>query len=148
MKVAIVGTSVNMTENEERDTRQLIALFLQKRYNPSDDIIISGGAKGVDTLALEIAEGLGFKTQVYKPEKEQWKYYKKRNLQIAKDCDELSCFSVPVHKTKCYHHDEPMEHEKTAGCWTACKVFELDKPCQLVVVPNRNSQILTRSNTK
>lgn len=135
LKVAIVGTSIDLTENEERDIRQFIAMVL-KRYD-SDTIIISGGAKGVDTIGLEIAKGLGFKTQVYKPEKEEWKYYKKRNLQIANDCDELHCFSVPVHKTKCYHHDEPQEHEKTAGCWTGSKVMQMDKPCQLVVIPSR-----------
>ncbi|MGI0022802.1 MAG: hypothetical protein ACRD9Q_08085 [Nitrososphaeraceae archaeon] len=136
MNVAIVGTSISLTENEERDLRQFIALVL-KRYDIKNDIIISGGSKGVDSMGIEIAKGLGFKTQIYKPEKEEWYYYKKRNLQIAKDCNELHCFSVPVHKTKCYHHDEPQEHEKTAGCWTGSKAQELDKPCQLVVVPQR-----------
>jgi len=141
--VAIVGTSVNFTENEERDVPQFIAMILSK-YQTSDTIIISGDAKGVDSIALEVAKGLGFKTDLYKTEINEWMPshgkigYKKRNLQIANDCDELHCISVPVHKTKCYHHDEPQEHEKTAGCWTACKVFEMDKPCQLLVVPNRN----------
>lgn len=136
MKVAIVGTSIDLTENEERDIRQFVAIVL-KRYDVKNDIIISGGAKGVDSIGIEIAKGLGFETQVYKPDKEEWYYYKKRNLQIAKDCDELHCFSVPVHKRKCYHHDEPQEHEKTAGCWTRSKVQELDKPCQLVVTLQR-----------
>lgn len=136
MKIAIVGTTVNLTENEERDMRQYIALVL-KRYSTSDTLIISGGAKGVDTIGIEIAKGLGFETKVYYPNNIGWKYYEKRNLEIANDCDELHCFSVPVHKTKCYHHDELMEHEKTAGCWTARKAFEMDKPCQLLVTPNR-----------
>jgi len=133
MKVAIVGTSIDMTENEERSIRQLIDVVLQNRYSKFTDTIISGGAKGVDTIAIEIANGLGFKTKVYKPEKEEWKYYKKRNLLIAQECDEFHCFSVPVHKKKCYHHNEPEEHEKTAGCWTGIQVQALDKPCQLVV---------------
>src|SRR6185437_6011565 len=102
-KIAFVGTSVNMTDNEERDIRQFVGLILNSRYT-GKEIIISGGAKGVDTIALEVAKSLGYETQVYKPDSETWQSYKKRNLQIAKDCDELHCFSVPVHKTKCYHH--------------------------------------------
>ncbi len=131
MKVAIVGTTANLTDNGERDMRQHITLVL-KRY-PMDTIIISGGAKGVDTTALEVAKGLGFQIQEYKPEKEEWKYYKKRNLQIANDCDELYCFSVSVRKTKCYHHTTPQKHEKTAGCWTANKAMQMGKPCILIV---------------
>jgi hypothetical protein len=135
MKIAIVGTTANLSENEEKDMKQYISLVL-KKYS-LDTIIISGGAKGVDTLALEIAKTLGFKTQVYNPQKQKWQYYKKRNLEIASDCDELHCFAVPVRKTKCYHHDTPQKHEKTAGCWTGSKVMQMDKPCQLVVVPSR-----------
>ena len=136
MKIAIVGTSINLTENEERDMRQYIALIL-KKYDITQNVIISGGAKGVDKLSLEIAKGLGFKTETYTPEKEEWEYYKKRNLKIASDCDELYCFSVPVHKKKCYHHDKPMDHEKTAGCWTASRSREMNKPCKLIVISNR-----------
>jgi len=127
-----VGTTINLTENEERNMRQQIALIL-KRYS-LDTIIISGGAKGVDTIAIEVAKEMGFQTETYKPEKEKWKYYKKRNLQIANDCHELHCFSVTVHKKKCYHHNPPQDHEKTAGCWTANKVMQMNKPCNLVVV--------------
>ena len=115
MKVAIVGTTAKLTEKEEQVMRQEITIIL-KKY-PLDAIIISGGAKGVDALSLEIAKKLGFKTQEYSPEKNEWKYYKKRNLQIANDCDELYCFSVSVRKTKCYHHNPIQNHEKTAGCW-------------------------------
>ncbi len=132
MKVAIVGTTANLTENEEQVMRQEITIVL-KKY-PTDTIIISGGAKGVDTIALEIAKGIGFKTLEYKPEKQQWEFYKKRNLQIANDCDELYCFSVSVRKTKCYHHDPPQNHEKTAGCWTLEKASQMIKPCTLIVL--------------
>jgi len=136
MKVAIVGTSINLTENEERDIQQLIALIL-KRY--SDDItVISGGAKGVDSIAIEVAKGLRLKTKIYKPEKQEKEYYFKRNLQIAKECDELHCITVPVHDKECYHHEKPQRHQKTAGCWTKNKAEELGKPCQLVVTLSRS----------
>lgn len=134
MKVAMVGTTAILTENEEQVMRQEIELVL-KKY-PTNTIIISGGAKGVDALAIEIAEDMGFQTQTeqYKPEKEEWKYYKKRNLQLANDCDELYCFSVSVRKVKCYHHNPPQKHEKTAGCWTLDKAKQMNKTCVLVVL--------------
>ena len=132
MKVAIVGTTVNLNEDELRVMKQEITIVL-KKY-PIDTIIISGGAKGVDTISLEIAKEIGFKTIPYKPEKENWEYYKKRNLQIAKECDELYCFSVGVRKVKCYHHDSLQNHEKTAGCWTLEKAALLIKPCTLIIL--------------
>ena len=138
MKIAIVGTTIPLTENEERDMRQYISLVL-KKYDTNKDVIISGGAKGVDTMCIEIAKGLGFQTIVYPPEGEEWKFYKKRNLEIAQNCDELYCFSVPVHGTKCYHHNTPQDHEKTAGCWTASKALEWGKICQLMILPSREN---------
>jgi len=137
MNVAIVGTSINLTENEERDIRQFISIILKSRYSSDHTTVISGGAKGVDSLAIEVAQGLGFKTKIYHPKKQQWEYFKRRNLQIAKDCDELHCISVPVHNNECYHHEEPEPHEKTAGCWTLNKAKELDKSTQLIVTLQR-----------
>ena len=49
MKIVMVGTTVNLSENEERDMRQYIAIVL-KRYDAENDTIISGGAKGVGFL--------------------------------------------------------------------------------------------------
>lgn len=132
MKVAIVGTTANLSENELQVMKQEITIVL-KKY-PLDTIIISGGAKGVDTMALEVAKEMNFKTQEYKPEKENWEFYKKRNLQIANDCDELYCFSVGVRKVKCYHHNSPQNHEKTAGCYTLEQAAQLIKPCTLIIL--------------
>ena len=56
MKIALAGTT-NLSDNPERDMRQSISLVL-KRYSIDDDIIISGGAKGVDSIAVEIAKDL------------------------------------------------------------------------------------------
>jgi len=80
MKVAIVGTSHNMSENEERDVRQTIALLL-KDYTPIETTIISGNAKGVDTIAQEIALLSGFAVKPLIPMGFAWEAYKIRNLQ-------------------------------------------------------------------
>jgi len=61
-----------------------------------------------------------------------------RNLEIANECDKLFCISIPVHDKKCYHHNPSQDHEKTAGCWTLRKASELNKPCRLLVTPNRS----------
>jgi len=54
MKVAIVGTSHSMNDNEVSDVRQLCFMIL-KDFDPTQTTIITGGAKGVDTTAQEIA---------------------------------------------------------------------------------------------
>jgi hypothetical protein len=136
MKVAIVGTSHNMTENEERDVRQLCCMIL-KDFDPMKTTIITGGAKGVDSTAQEIALGLMYAVKPIFPIGFGTKANLARNLEIAKECDKLFCISIPFHEKKCYHHKPPQDHEKTAGCWTMNKALELNKPCRLLVTPNR-----------
>src|SRR5690348_1398344 len=135
MKVAFVGTSVKLTDNEDRDIRQFVSLILKDF--PLDTIIISGGAKGVDSISLEIAKSLGYTTVVYEPINKTWTSFKERNLIIAQECDQLFCLSVPVHKTRCYHHFVPQNHEKTAGCWTMKQAEKLGKQTRLLVMPSR-----------
>ncbi len=143
MKIAIVGTSHTLTKNEEQDIEQYITHIISK-YGIGDEII-SGGAKGVDTLGLEVAKGLGFKTEVYEPEVNEWTPpngkigYKKRNLKIAKTCDELYCITIPKRKgePECYHHDPPQDHTKTAGCWTLKEALKLGKTTHLMVITAR-----------
>lgn len=139
MKIAIVGTSTNLTENEERDVQQMI-IFILKKYNPDTDTIISGGARGVDTIAEEIAKEMRFTTLTYKPITENWEGFKKRNLEIANTCDVIYSISIPTHKTKCYHHKKDsgiLEHEKTAACWTLEKARLQNKECLVLVTPQR-----------
>ncbi len=146
LKIAIVGTSHAMTENEERDVQQFVAMIL-KDFSPKTNMIISGGAKGVDSIAIEVARSMGFPTVTYHPENQEWepkhgKGYKERNMQIAIDCNQLFCISIPTHEIECYHHKKGWsmsipDHEKTAGCWTMKHAIELDKQCRLLVTPSR-----------
>lgn len=137
MNVAIVGTSINLTENEERDVRQYIAMMLKSNYLTDDIQVLSGGAKGVDSIAVEVARGLFMKTKVFPPKKNEKFYYFQRNEKIAKECDELYCITIPTRRVKCYHHDPPQDHEKTAGCWTMNKALKLKKQCKLIVIEPR-----------
>lgn len=133
MKVAIVGTSHAMTENEERDVRKEIELIL-KDFNPFKTTIISGGAKGVDSIAQAIGLINHFAIKPILPMGFGTKANLARNVEIAEECDKLFCISIPVHDKKCYHHDPPQDHEKTAGCYTLKICKELKKPTQLIVV--------------
>ena len=131
MKIAIVGTSQNLTENEERDAYQLCATILK---DDSAGTLISGGAKGIDSIAEEVAKGLGLYVEIYKPKTYDWYGYSDRNLIIAQECDKLFCITTNVHDEKCYHHDKSQDHQRTGGCWTLREAARINKPCRLFVI--------------
>ena len=132
MKLAIVGAS-QVNPNLVIKMRNVIETILNQFDNPT---VISGGAKGVDTIAVDVAKHLGLKVKEYKPKAESWEWYKKRNQKIADDCDQLYCFATELKQSKCYHHDnqKSMNHEKTAGCYTLNIVKGLDKPTALIII--------------
>lgn len=132
MKIAIVGSS-KITDKEDPHVRQICTEILAHYMSPNN-LIISGGAKGVDTIALEIANKMGFRIKEYLPNGRSWDFFKKRNMNIVNDCDRLYCITTPVHFIKCFHHSKPQDHEKTAGCWTMKKAKELGKFTKLFVV--------------
>ncbi len=133
MQVAIVGCS-HLNQNNEMDVKKSILIILKKYSN--DTIIISGGAKGVDSIASDLAKELGFQIKIYKPEKEEWNYYRQRNLKIAENCDELYCITIKAlsKKSWCYHHKPKQDHQKTAGCHTANSCKQMKKPTHLIIV--------------
>ena len=133
MKIAIVGSS-HLSENEERDVRQFCAGII-KTFS-SDVVIISGGAEGVDKIAIEVAENLEYETQVYPPKEKKWDPptkdgYKARNMKIAQDCDILYCFPTKLKTTPCYHC-KVLDHEVTGGCWAMKYAKSLGKKTHLV----------------
>ena len=134
MRIAIVGAS-KPTFNEERDAQQFCGLMMNQWIKEFDNLeIVSGGAKGIDTVAVDTARGLGIKCKVFVPEVPNWEGYKARNLKIAEYCDQIYCLPASLKKTKCYHCNEP--HERSGGCWTAKKVKEMGKLSR-VIPPTR-----------
>lgn len=86
MKIAIVG-SRNFTNYEF--AKRFLLEFIQQ-----EDVIISGGAKGADTIAEQFADELGNEKIIYKPD---WDKYGKsagmiRNGKIVEDCDYVIAF--------------------------------------------------------
>jgi len=130
-KIAIVGTSQLKTRQEDQIRDLIMELF-----NTINDefMVISGGAKGIDTIAMKTAKHCGIETMIFNPKKQTWYYFKKRNLKMAEECDELYCISVPTITEPCYHHDKPQDHQKTAGCWTLNEALKMGKKCRLYII--------------
>ena len=130
--IGIVGSSKPAKAFE--NYRPVIDKILSK-YEPLTTVIASGGAKGVDTFAVNRAKEKGFKTIEFKPTQYNWEGFKKRNLELADKCSKIYCIVEPVKDTKCYHcsnNNLDNDHQKTAGCWTAtkCKNYEIIR-CKL-----------------
>lgn len=85
MKLAVVGGR-NFDDYE----------YLERELDKLDDIemIVSGGAKGADTLAERYAHEHGIKIKIFPPEWEIWgkQACNKRNHQIVDECDQLIAF--------------------------------------------------------
>lgn len=133
MKIAIVGTS-KLLYPEENERVKINIDHIINSYPREDTIIISGGAWGIDTMAIHRSHQLSYNTQVFYPLENTWPEYRKRNIQIAEQCDELYCITIPIRKQPCYHHETWKPHEKTAGCWTMNEAMKLGKKTWLIVV--------------
>jgi len=137
MRMAVVGAS-RLTEHEERDIRQHLAFIFKQLMDEYEDLtIISGGAKGVDSIAEELAKQMGIPTTIFRPEVEEWDPtsgmigYKSRNLQIVNECDELYCFPCAIRDTPCYHC-KTGKHQVSGACWTMHRAMTAGKPIHLI----------------
>ena len=113
MKLAIVGSlSKHFSPDEELLVRGTIRLFLEQLRPQA---IVSGGADGVDTWAEEEARRLGIEPIIFRPAGVGWKYYKPRNLLIAKEGTHFLRFWS--------------EHSRTYGSgWTVDRARLMGKP--------------------
>lgn len=88
MLLAVVG-STNVTD----DQLDLAAKIMRGFYMERPRMVISGGAVGIDTLAVTVAEFYDIPTKLFLPENNRWEPngFKVRNLKIATDCSHLLC---------------------------------------------------------
>lgn len=102
MKLAIVGS------------REIIALDLAP-YIPKDcELIVSGGARGVDTLAEQYAIRHGIKTLIIRPEYEKYGRSApiRRNDTIVDSADMVLAFWDGKSRGTMYTIDYAKQHDK------------------------------------
>jgi hypothetical protein len=90
MKLGIVGS------RQFNDYEFVKSKILENFDIGSIDTIVSGGARGVDTLGERFANEYGFKKEIFKPD---WNSYGKgaaliRNQEIVNQADELIAFPI------------------------------------------------------
>ena len=99
MILAIVGSS---KVHDIPAVERLVWGVLQ-RHAPS--VVVSGGADGVDTIAVKVAEENNIPTVVLRPQLALWDSkngaicYKQRNIMIAMCCDQLVRIASRLSKT-------------------------------------------------
>lgn len=90
MKLAIVG-SVDLTGEQRDEACWLIDCVLRAT---APDLVISGGADGIDSAAIDVADCLGMSWLVIPPDVKKWdppgqRGFKARNIEIAEECNML-----------------------------------------------------------
>ena len=111
-RLAIVG-SVSLAGNQ--DAYKIIEEVLD-RYAP--ELVISGGAKGIDSMAAERARAWGIEVWEFLPAFPRWEDgYKPRNLEIARECDAL--VRIAARGSRTY-----------GSGWTRDRAAEMGKPTE------------------
>lgn len=123
VKVAIVG-SKDVPDSLELEVYDA-AFSRLKALSPA--LFISGGAKGVDSIAAQAAAVLEIEPLIFKPSIFKWAGpggFEERNRQIAETCDHLIRIVVIVPGT-----------ERTYGSgWTRDLAVELGKTVEEIII--------------
>lgn len=148
MKIGIVGHgSDKFTERSKNEAKQLIKNILifdsvtpMSLITKREDVILVSGHSpvgGIDIYAEEIAKELGIPMDLKIPRQDTWtaEYgYKERNLDIARDSDEVHVILVDKYpkdysgmKFKLCYHCKTSDHVKSGGCWTGHRAEKLGK---------------------
>lgn len=113
MILAVVGSTKFIHPDALSLARQLI-LHKMEIFEP--EMVVSGGADGIDKLAAFCAEGMGIDCREYLPTFPRWEPegYKARNILVASACTDL--FAIRCHRSRTY-----------GSGWTADYAQELGK---------------------
>ena len=150
-KIAIVGsTELKFTAEGIGKVEKAIIKILKPYV--TDGILVSGGASGVDSWAVNIANNLNIPSQIYWARVQQWLDkgneigFRTRNLKIAKECTEIWCIVPDIYPPDfiksntfkdlsgwCYHCDSN-EHIPSGGCWTARNVEGQGKRASWIII--------------
>lgn len=118
MRLAIVGSS-ELSDKQCKNVEWLVGIIVAAaaiRYH-DDLVIVSGGARGVDTIVAEAAQEWDIRRVEYRPQVKRWegewtpadvnhryprkflRGFRDRNLQIVEDCDTLISIRSITSKT-------------------------------------------------
>jgi len=140
MKIGIIGHGKDkFTEETKKKAIQIIYSIIDTICLIKKIIIVSGHSPvgGIDIWAEEVAHKKGIELNLKIPKQHKWdaEYgYKQRNLDIAKDSDELHIILVKDYPENykgmkfniCYHCNTK-EHIKSGACWTGKQALKLGK---------------------
>ena len=109
MRIAVVGNRVGWS-------RDYVFAVLQREGVNKNDIIISGGADGVDTYAQEFAKKIGAQMRIIYPDVDlpSPQRYFDRNEKIADMCEKMIAF------------DKESTHSGTKNAITHAQKFDKD----------------------
>ena len=148
MKKGFVGNGTDKFTEQGKAS----AVILMYELMFGAEAMVSGHSPvgGIDIWAEEVANDLGIPLDLKIPEINQWNPiggygYKARNLDIAKDSDELHVILADVYPEEyrgrrfkyCYHHSPvKTDHVKSGGCWTGKQAERLGTPTFWHIVNN------------
>lgn len=113
MRLAIVGSTQFDQDMPATEWATMLIEKVLAQYKP--EAVVSGGAIGIDSLGVKLAEVVGIEVVEFLPATKNWAGYKARNLLIAEECTHLLCLR---------HRDS-----QTYGSgWTADQAEKLGKP--------------------
>lgn len=151
MKIGIIGHGENkFTEKTKQEAKNIIRkIFHIRKIAFLDNLYLVSGHSpvgGVDIYAEEIAKEMDIKLDLKIPKQHKWdaEYgYKQRNIDIAKDSDEIYIILVdkypPNYKgmrfEKCYHCNST-DHIKSGACWTGRYAKKLGKVTKWYLLKN------------
>ena len=145
MKIGIIGHGKDkFTSDSEAEAKSIIESIIcdgQAQAGSELLTVVSGHSPvgGVDIWAEDVANEYSVQLDLKVPKQHTWdaKYgYKQRNLDIARDSEELHVILVDKYPigyngtlkfNKCYHCNTDA-HIKSGACWTAKEAQKLGKP--------------------
>lgn len=97
--LAIVGSTD--WKGAEESLAQAQALIVRTLSESRPDRVISGGAPGIDKIAVIIAKSMGIPTEEFPPRFRRWapNGFKARNIIIVQECTRLLCIRSKVSRT-------------------------------------------------
>jgi hypothetical protein len=146
MKIGIVGSGADKFNTQsEYKAKELIHDIISQIQLP---IVVSGHSPvgGIDIWAEEEAQFIRCPVDIKIPKQHTWNAeygYKQRNLDIAKDSDEVHVIVVNKYPKDykgmrfdlCYHC-KSKDHIKSGGCWTGLQAQKLGKKVYWHIIKN------------